>query len=41
MDLEEGDTTDSMYGIAIDIGTTTVVTALIDMLTGKDWQIPL
>ena len=36
MDLEEGDTTDSMYGIAIDIGTTTVVTALIDMLTGKE-----
>ena len=36
MDLEEGDTTGEMYGIAIDIGTTTVVTALIDMLTGKE-----
>lgn len=34
--LEAGDTTDSMYGVAIDIGTTTVVTALIDMLTGEE-----
>ena len=34
--IEEGDTTDSLYGVAIDIGTTTVVCALIDMLTGKE-----
>lgn len=34
--LEVGDTTDIMYGVAIDIGTTTVVTALIDMLTGEE-----
>lgn len=36
INLETGDTTDSMYGVAIDIGTTTVVTALIDMLTGEE-----
>lgn len=34
--IEEGDTTDSLYGVAIDIGTTTVVCTLIDMLTGKE-----
>ncbi|MDR3315154.1 MAG: ASKHA domain-containing protein [Coriobacteriales bacterium] len=34
--VEEGDTTDKLYGLAIDIGTTTVVTALIDMLTGEE-----
>lgn len=34
--IEEGDTTDSLYGVAIDIGTTTVVCALIDMITGKE-----
>lgn len=34
--VEEGDTSDSMYGVAIDIGTTTVVCALIDMHTGKE-----
>lgn len=36
MDLEDGDTSGKMYGIAMDIGTTTVVTALIDLLTGKE-----
>lgn len=36
MDLEVGDTSGKMYGIAMDIGTTTVVTALIDLLTGKE-----
>ena len=35
MDLEEGDTTDSMYGIAIDIGTTTVCGVLVDAKTGE------
>ena len=34
--LEPGDTTDSVYGVAIDIGTTTVVCSLIDMLTGEE-----
>ncbi len=34
--LEPGDTTDALYGVAIDIGTTTVVCSLIDMLTGEE-----
>lgn len=34
--IEEGDTTESLYGVAIDIGTTTVVCALVDMRTGKE-----
>jgi uncharacterized 2Fe-2S/4Fe-4S cluster protein (DUF4445 family) len=34
--IEPGDTTDFLYGVAVDIGTTTVVTALIDMKTGKE-----
>ena len=34
--LEPGDTTDAMYGVAIDIGTTTVVCSLIDMNTGEE-----
>ena len=34
--LEPGDTTSSMYGVAIDIGTTTVVCSLVDMLTGEE-----
>ena len=34
--LEPGDTTDSIYGVAIDIGTTTVVCSLIDMKTGEE-----
>lgn len=34
--IENGDTTEKVYGVAIDIGTTTVVCALIDMLTGKE-----
>lgn len=34
--IEEGDTTGSLYGVAVDIGTTTVVCTLIDMLTGKE-----
>ncbi len=36
IDIEAGDTTASIYGVAIDIGTTTVVTALIDMITGRE-----
>ncbi|MDW8800340.1 ASKHA domain-containing protein [Clostridium sp. A1-XYC3] len=34
--IEAGDTTDLLYGVAVDIGTTTVVTSLIDMNTGKE-----
>ena len=34
--LEPGDTTGSLYGVAIDIGTTTVVCSLVDMLTGEE-----
>ena len=34
--LEPGDTTASMYGVAIDIGTTTVVCSLVDMNTGEE-----
>ncbi|AOY77496.1 ASKHA domain-containing protein [Clostridium formicaceticum] len=37
--IESGDTTDSLYGIAIDIGTTTVVAALIDIKTGEELAI--
>ncbi len=34
--IEAGDTTGLMYGVAVDIGTTTVVTALIDLKTGNE-----
>lgn len=34
--LEKGDTTSKLYGISIDIGTTTVVVALIDLNTGDE-----
>lgn len=34
--VENGDTSHQLYGVAIDIGTTTVVCTLIDMLTGKE-----
>ncbi|WP_099187448.1 ASKHA domain-containing protein [Tepidibacter mesophilus] len=34
--IESGDTTELLYGVAIDIGTTTVVTSLIDMKTGNE-----
>lgn len=33
--IEGGDTTDILYGIAIDIGTTTVVCYLVDIIKGK------
>ena len=33
---EDGDTTGQIYGLSVDIGTTTVVTALINMLTGEE-----
>lgn len=34
--IEPGDTTNFIYGVAIDIGTTTVVTSLVDMKTGME-----
>ena len=34
--IEAGDTSNVLYGVAIDIGTTTVVCTLVDMLTGKE-----
>jgi uncharacterized 2Fe-2S/4Fe-4S cluster protein (DUF4445 family) len=36
IDIEPGDTTGTLYGIAFDIGTTTVVGTLIDLLTGRE-----
>lgn len=36
MTLEEGDTSELLYGVAIDIGTTTVVTSLVNMRTSKE-----
>lgn len=35
MGIEKGDTTSTLLGIAFDIGTTTVVGYLLDLLTGK------
>ncbi|MDY6230846.1 ASKHA domain-containing protein [Peptostreptococcus porci] len=34
--VEVGDTMESLYGLAVDIGTTTVVCELVDMNTGKE-----
>jgi uncharacterized 2Fe-2S/4Fe-4S cluster protein (DUF4445 family) len=34
IDVEPGDTTDRMFGIAFDLGTTTVVATLLDLSTG-------
>lgn len=33
--LESGDTTDLLYGVAVDVGTTTIVAKLIDLLNGQ------
>lgn len=33
--LEQGDTTKTLFGIAIDVGTTTIVGLLIDLITGE------
>lgn len=35
IDMEKGDTTKEIYGVAFDIGTTTVVGSLINLVTGK------
>ena len=37
--LEKNDTTDKIYGVVIDIGTTTVVTSLVDMNSGEELSI--
>ncbi len=34
VDVEVGDTTDRMFGVAFDLGTTTVVATLLDLATG-------
>ena len=34
--LEHGDTSGRLFGVAIDIGTTTVVCSVVDMLTGEE-----
>ncbi|SHI94760.1 ASKHA domain-containing protein [Desulfosporosinus lacus] len=34
--LEKGDTSELLYGVAVDIGTTTVVTSLINLKTGEE-----
>lgn len=34
--IEEGNTQDKIYGIVVDIGTTTLVTSLIDINSGKE-----
>ncbi len=33
--IEPGDTESTLYGLAVDIGTTTVVTSLVNMVTGE------
>ena len=35
IDLEAGDTTDRLFGVAVDVGTTTVVAKLVDLLSGQ------
>ena len=35
IDVEGGDTTESSYGLAVDVGTTTVVAELVHLKTGK------
>ena len=39
MDIEPGNTTDKKYGLAVDIGTTTVVCAVVDLNTGSDMAV--
>ena len=34
--IEGGDTRDQLYGVAVDIGTTTIVGTLIDLNTGDE-----
>jgi uncharacterized 2Fe-2S/4Fe-4S cluster protein (DUF4445 family) len=39
MDVEPGNTTDRKYGLAVDIGTTTVVCTVVDLNTGSDMAV--
>jgi uncharacterized 2Fe-2S/4Fe-4S cluster protein (DUF4445 family) len=39
IDVEPGDTTDRKYGLAVDIGTTTVVCTVVDLNTGSDMAV--
>jgi uncharacterized 2Fe-2S/4Fe-4S cluster protein (DUF4445 family) len=34
--VEEGDTTRKLFGVVVDIGTTTLVVSLVDLLTGRE-----
>ncbi len=36
LDVEPGDTTEELYGVAVDLGTTTVVASLVDLRTGRE-----
>ena len=36
LDLQPGDTSGTCFGLALDLGTTTVVATLIDLITGRD-----
>ncbi len=35
INIEGGDTSESLFGLCVDIGTTTIVVELVDLLTGK------
>ncbi|AZV58445.1 corrinoid activation/regeneration protein AcsV [Clostridium sp. AWRP] len=35
IDIEKGDTTDKIYGVAVDIGTTSVAACLVDLYNGE------
>ncbi len=36
LDVERGDTTGRCFGVALDLGTTTVVASLVDMVSGRE-----
>ncbi len=39
VDFDRGDTSDASYGVAVDIGTTTVVAALMNLRTGQEMAV--
>ena len=39
IDFEEGDTTELCFGIAVDIGTTTIVASLLDLCSGREMAV--
>ena len=41
INIEEGDTTGGCYGVAFDVGTTTLVATLLDLNTGKELAVTL